>query len=219
MYESNDCGAGLQGVVGSFPQPRTEQGGADAHDARPFGDRRLEIIRHAHGQGVEVGQFLLQPLQRRVQLPEHYPGLIEIRAWCGYGHQSAQMQVGKSRDLPGQRRQAGQADPGLAGLLADVDLQADIQGREPRRALRGQALGDLEAIDAMHPGELLGDRAGLVGLDRADKVPGQREVGQLGDLIQCLLQVVLAEVALSEGGQVANFSAVTGGRPKRCSAL
>ena len=43
-----------------------------------------------------------------------------------------------------------------------------------KRPLRRQALGDLQPVDAVHPVEVLGDRAGLVGLDAADEVPGER---------------------------------------------
>src|SRR5690606_7806105 len=68
-----------------------------------------------------------------------------------------------------------------------------------RGALLGQALGDLQAVHRVHPGEVLGDGPGLVRLDGPDEVPDQVQVGQLGLLGQGFLQVVLAEVALAGG--------------------
>ncbi|MNT28238.1 hypothetical protein D3C72_1639090 [compost metagenome] len=72
-----------------------------------------------------------------------------------------------------------------------------------RGTLGGQALGDLQAIHRVHPGEVLGQRLGLVRLDRADEVPDHIQVGEFGLLGQGFLQVVLAEVALAAGAGVA----------------
>ena len=60
--------------------------------------------------------------------------------------------------------------------------------------LLGEALGDAQPIERVHPGEMLGDDAGLVALDAADEVPGEGKVGQCGDLGEGLLHVALAEV-------------------------
>ena len=49
----------------------------------------------------------------------------------------------------------------------------------------------------MDPGEVLGDRTGLVGLELADEVPFQGQVGQVGLLGEGLLQVVFAEGELT----------------------
>ncbi len=58
----------------------------------------------------------------------------------------------------------------------------------------------------MHPVEVFCDGPGLVRLDGADEMPGQRQVGQLGLLVQRLLQIVLAEIALAGGECLANGS-------------
>jgi hypothetical protein len=50
----------------------------------------------------------------------------------------------------------------------------------------GQPLSDLQPVDAMHPGEMLGDGAGLVALQGADEMPFEPEAGQRLDLRQPL---------------------------------
>lgn len=62
---------------------------------------------------------------------------------------------------PGRRRRVG--------LAADVNLQADLQRRQPLGALRRQPLGGLQPVDRMHPAQLPGHRAGLVRLQRSDQ--------------------------------------------------
>ena len=86
----------------------------------------------------------------------------------------------------------------LAGLAADVHLQADLQGRQFGRALRREPLGDLQTLDAVHPVEGSRDLARLVGLQRADQVPldARAQIGQRPHLGERLLHVVLAEGAL-----------------------
>jgi hypothetical protein len=88
--------------------------------------------------------------------------------------------------------------PTLAGLAADVDLQADVQRGQLRRALVRQALCDLQPVHRVHPVEGLGHYARLVALQRADEVPGDvtAQVGQLGHFVERFLHVVLAELVL-----------------------
>ena len=68
-------------------------------------------------------------------------------------------------------------------------------------SLRRQALGDVQPVDAMHPVEVFGDRAGLVGLDATDEVPDERQVTQRINFRQRLLQVALAKVGDAMGGR------------------
>jgi hypothetical protein len=49
----------------------------------------------------------------------------------------------------------------------------------------------------MHPVEVRGDRGRLVALHRPDEVPGEAGAGQRRDLRQRLLDVALAEIALT----------------------
>jgi hypothetical protein len=76
-------------------------------------------------------------------------------------------------------------------------LQANVQGRGVVGALLGQALGDAQPIDPVHPGKILGDVAGLVGLYLADEVPGEGERPQRFDLAQCFLHVAFAKLGQS----------------------
>ena len=63
-----------------------------------------------------------------------------------------------------------------------------------RRALCREPLGDLQAVECVHPGEMLRNGARLVRLHAADEVPGEAPLLQCGNLRQPLLQVALAEV-------------------------
>ena len=84
------------------------------------------------------------------------------------------------RDRPRERHRLARRDAALGRLVADVDLHADLQRRAAGRALRREALGDLQAVDALHPVERRGGLARLVALQRADEVPGRgRQVGEL----------------------------------------
>jgi hypothetical protein len=67
------------------------------------------------------------------------------------------------------------------------------------RALLGQTLRDLQAIDRMYPVEMFGDRPRLVRLQGADEMPFERraQIGERLDLGERLLHVVLAELALA----------------------
>src|SRR5690606_35584084 len=64
-----------------------------------------------------------------------------------------------------------------------------------RRTLLRQALGDLQPIDTVDPGEMLGNGAALVRLQGTYEMPGQREIAERRDLRQCLLAVVFANIA------------------------
>src|SRR3990170_1391732 len=44
---------------------RPEDGRADTHDGRPFGDRRFEIGTGAHRQGVETEALLIERIEYR----------------------------------------------------------------------------------------------------------------------------------------------------------
>src|SRR5688572_20020740 len=75
-----------------------------------------------------------------------------------------------------------------------MKLQADIQRRGVEGTLCRQALGDLEAIDAMDPMKKFGHGLGLVSLQAADEMPGELAAGELLELGQAFLQEILAEI-------------------------
>ena len=85
----------------------------------------------------------------------------------------------------------------LAGFAGDIHLDTDLQWRQLGRTLCRQAFGDLEALDRMHPGEMFGNQARLVALQRADEMPLQIEVDRGPCLVDRLLHVILAECPLS----------------------
>ena len=76
---------------------------------------------------------------------------------------------------------------------------AELSLGQVRRALRRQALCDFQALDAVHPGKMLRDGAGLVALDWTDVVPLEWQLRQCADLFHPFLHVVLAERALPGG--------------------
>ena len=79
-----------------------------------------------------------------------------------------------------------------------------LRGGACAAALLAQAHGDALAIERVDPVKVLGDGTRLVRLQLADVVPGQRQVGELGELRQRFLQVVFAEVTLAQLGQRAD---------------
>jgi hypothetical protein len=123
-----------------------------------------------------------------------------VVARLGDGHQAAQLQTGQAATA---RHRAscfiGRATA-FARFAGDVNLEADLQGRQDRRALRGQAFGNLQTVDRMHPVEAFGDRARLVALQRADEMPFQLAAGKSRTLVDAFLHVVLAEGALAGVG-------------------
>src|SRR5690606_9545498 len=100
-----------------------EQGGADAYQGSASGNGFVEVIAHAHGQGIQrqcqLGHGLAQGTQR-------YTTFGTGRGRGGNGHQATQAQPGQLRHRPGQGRQLVGADAGLAVLAADVHLQAYV---------------------------------------------------------------------------------------------
>ncbi len=106
------------------------------------------------------------------------------------------------------RRGKRATDAASAGSAVGVDtaagridavphLQQDLERRGVMRSLLVEPLRDPLAIDAVHPVEMRGHVASLVRLQPADEVPGDRQAAQRLELGQRLLQVVLAEIALT----------------------
>ena len=73
-----------------------------------------------------------------------------------------------------ERWQFVEIDSRLAAFVIEIDLDTCIEWREPGRPLFAEASGDLEAVDAVHPVERLGDAAGFIRLDRTDEMPADR---------------------------------------------
>jgi hypothetical protein len=59
----------------------------------------------------------------------------------------------------------------FARFARNVDLDANIERRQRGGALGGEAFGNFQTFDGVHPIEVFGDQAGLVALQRADEMP------------------------------------------------
>jgi len=84
----------------------------------------------------------------------------------------------------------------------------------------GGALGDLEPLERMHPGEVGGELAGLVGLYAADEVPGEARILHCGNLPQRLVEVALAELGeAGRGGRGDHFRGLGLGDCEECDRV
>ena len=63
-----------------------------------------------------------------------------------------------------------------------------------------QAPGNAHTIDAVYPIEALRYRPGLIGLNAADEMPTQRQVGEQVQLGQSFLKIVFPEIRDAGGG-------------------
>src|ERR1700722_11308709 len=85
-------------------------------------------------------------------------------------------------------------DAGLARLAAEIHFDQRVHAR--RALSSGECLGETDRIDAMDDRKSARGCFGLVGLEMADQMPSNfGQVGQLSALCDCLLHVVLAEIA------------------------
>ena len=101
------------------------------------------------------------------------------------------------RHRPGKRQQVFRQDATLAVFPTDIDLQADIEWRILPATGSRQALGHQDTIDTVHPVEVGCNQTGLVALDRADKMPHQRQIGQNRLLVQGFLHIVFGKIPLA----------------------
>src|SRR5688572_31722690 len=78
-------------------------------------------------------------------------------------------------------------------IRVNVYLDADLEWRQMRWPLVAKTLRHLQSVHCMHPMEMLGDIAGFIALNWADKVPDQIWMIQCRNFRQRLLHIVLAE--------------------------
>ena len=112
-------------------------------------------------------------------------------------NQAAQLQARQSGHSLRQRGQFFWAHARFGVAAVHIDLDAHLQGRQVFWALLGQALGDFEAVDAVHPIKVLGHQSGFVALNGADAVPDQWQIAQCRDLVHRFLDVVFAKSGLT----------------------
>src|SRR5204862_2479452 len=170
---------------------------AHAHQGCAFGDRRLEVRRHAHRERIHRKAVAVQPVAQLAQLAESAALQCLVGCRLRYRHKTAQLQARQRRHLLCELRRFRWGDAALGRLPRYVHLDADLQLVSPGAARFREPPSDFRTVDRVHPVEALGDRARLVALDRTDEVPGEPERGELADLFDALLSVVLAEVAQS----------------------
>jgi hypothetical protein len=184
---------------------RSEDSRPDAHAGRAFPDRDLEISAHSHRElaGHDAGG--LEPARTVAQPPEVPPRDVGGRVRRRNRHQATQAKPWKILHLPGERFELGFGDPAAAGVASLINLQEDVQRRRVMRTLLIQACSNLQSIDRVHPAEALGDGAGLVRLNTAYEVPLDGESGESVHLVERLLHVALAEMALSGAKRSFNY--------------
>ncbi len=171
-----------------------EDGGTDAHHGRALLNGQLEVIRHAHRQHVErQAGGDTKPVAQLDQLPEAAAQARFIRPRLRNAHQARQLDPWQHSHGLRQRRKIAGRDTALALLTAHIDLQADPQWRQVHVTLLGQALSNFQPVYRVHPGEMVRDEARLVALDRADKVPLEWQITQLGNLVDGFLDIVFTK--------------------------
>src|SRR5262249_39490529 len=169
--------SGIIGVAGSCGlRPGPEDGRADAHAGRAFFNRDLKIVRHAHGERVQVnaGQLARRNLVAQVAeqakvRPRSFGVLSERRD----RHQAAELKMREPRSGAEHALQFRriQQDAGLAGFVADLDFDQHV---ELSAALRGglvQLLRQAEGVQRVDGGKKLCSLLCLVALQMADQMP------------------------------------------------
>ena len=180
---------------------------ADADDGGALGDRRLEVVAHAHRQLGELRRrdaVFDERIAKRPQAREHGPRRHWIVVERRQGHQPHQ---------PGglQRRRLTHDGPRflwrgaeLGGLAGEIDLDQDLRLPPAFGRPLVEAAQQVERIDGVDGVERPAGLAGLVRLQVANQVPAEIGVlhGQRLDLGQRFLDPVLAEVAVAgiDGG-------------------
>ncbi len=113
------------------------------------------------------------------------------------GHQTPQPEVREGRNFLHQRQGGVRLDAGFVGVTVCVDLDQHRQ-RGATCALAIEPVGDLAALDGVHPVEVFGDGSGFVALHPADEVPGEPGSVNFSNLRYRFIDVVLAKIAQAQ---------------------
>lgn len=153
-----------------------------------------------HGQRIVLMTGGIDFFQQLFQPPERQALSIEIIAGGGQGHQPAHFQLRQSVTEFEQLYETAGVDAGFAGLVADIDLDADIQEWQVVGTGVIQATRYFSPVYGVYPLEMRGNRLGFVGLYRPDKMPDQARIVNQVNLFDCFLDVIFAEIILAVSG-------------------
>ena len=159
-------------------------------------------MRHAHGELAElVRRDALgeQGVAQVPEAPEPGPDLFGVLGIRRQEHEALDAHTGEVAGARQHVAQLGLVEPGLGGLVGQVDLNEHGQVDAGRDRRLRQACEQVERMDGLEAGEGAGHLVGLVGLEGADEVPAEGQVGGFGLLGQRLLHPVLAEIDLLFG--------------------
>lgn len=182
----------------SRARTRPEDTRPDPNPRGPFGDGRGQVCGGTHGQGIEPQSLAAQDISQGCQLLELAPLRFEALYRLRQTHESAQAQARQGRYAQREFKQLGRVHATLAALAAGIHLQADIERRQVCGTLPGQAFSDPQSIQGMHPIEMGRHFRRLIALQRPDEMPDQRQVTKGLLFQQSLLDIVLAEIDLTQ---------------------
>ena len=94
-------------------------------------------------------------------------------------------------------RQLNGRNPRFSLFPTDIDLDADVEGRQVRWSRIMQAACCFQPIKTVYPLKMFRDGPGLIGLYRTDKMPDQRRIIDQIDFFQRFLDVIFSELQLS----------------------
>src|SRR5688572_32139626 len=117
----------------SPPLPKNRR--ADAHAGRAGRHGRLEIVRHAHRERVELDVLFAQLPGTVRELREQLPLRLEAFARRRDAHQTAQLQARQLPHAARERRELRLGNSALARLVDQTDLDADVERWRMRAAL------------------------------------------------------------------------------------
>eukprot|EP00964_Phaeocystis_antarctica_P025873 scaffold14551_cov61-Phaeocystis_antarctica.AAC.9 len=231
-------------LTGQSPKSETQQsqfgalggnwlGRPRAKDARPHayvagagGERRLEVVRHAHRQRHVREHARLRRRVRRGRGGDLLTAALEhFEVLCGAAlggrvladaHEPAQAeQRARLGHLGAERDDAVRRAARLALLSRGVDLHHDVErpvGPQQRDALLQLAreLGRVDRVHAVQAGHRH-DLLDLVGLQVPDEMPSDVS-GKHRRLLDDLVDIVLAEVALAGATAISVGSQAPAGR-------
>ena len=107
-------------------------------------------------------------------------------AYGGRSMRPSTLTPGNSRARASSGPQLRLGESGLGRLVGQVDLDEDRQVHSGGHGRAGQPFDEIDAVYRLNAGERARNLVGLVGLEGADQVPPEWQVGGVGPLAQAL---------------------------------